>query len=84
MDTLSIRLYSKDSINLKFAVAVKLRLQYVWYQSARKIPLLFFLMNAKYVQQTNNGSRVNKLRSDVILRNILQHGRRRCKRQTDK
>jgi hypothetical protein len=41
-------------------------------------------MNAKYVQPANNGSRVNKLRSDVILRKLLQHGRRRCKRQTDK
>lgn len=30
------------------------------------------MRNAKYVQPQNNGSRVNKLHEDVILRNILQ------------
>jgi hypothetical protein len=29
-------------------------------------------MDAKYVQHANNGCRVDKLRYDVILRNILQ------------
>ena len=71
-DTLSSRLYLKDSRDSLFLVAVQLCSRSLLYQPEEKIPFFNFLLGAKYVQQQNNGCRVHKLHIDVILRKILQ------------